>query len=254
DKELDDETGLMYYGARYYDPVIGRFLAVDPLVLDEAVTTEQNLQDILHNPQMLNGYSYALNNPVLFVDLFGESAVTMEGFGQMLDGTVKTVLGLFPIFSKNPAKAAVGWSLSYSGARDIGKGFYQAVSDTDVGESITEQTVDYGVKTAGKKGLKFGTKIIYGKVYNFSFFSDSFRKIGEKVEKAGESFGNKIRSMLKKDNINEATNNNENNQLNVNNSQTQSSVQYDNTHFNKINFDLYSEKEDNSNEDQNKTD
>ena len=25
-KELDEETGLYYYGARYYDPRIGRFL------------------------------------------------------------------------------------------------------------------------------------------------------------------------------------------------------------------------------------
>ena len=72
DKELDDETGLMYYSARYYDPVIGRFISVDPLVLDEAQKSEQNLQEILQNPQMLNAYTYALNNPVQYTDPSGE--------------------------------------------------------------------------------------------------------------------------------------------------------------------------------------
>ncbi len=49
-KEKDDETGLYYYGARYYDPVIGRFTSLDPWEGD------------LTDPQSLNKYSYARNN------------------------------------------------------------------------------------------------------------------------------------------------------------------------------------------------
>lgn len=30
-KELDEETGLYYYGARYYDPRVSQWLGVDPL-------------------------------------------------------------------------------------------------------------------------------------------------------------------------------------------------------------------------------
>ncbi|NEQ42469.1 MAG: RHS repeat-associated core domain-containing protein [Leptolyngbya sp. SIOISBB] len=30
-REWDDATGLMYYRARYYDPVVGRFLSEDPI-------------------------------------------------------------------------------------------------------------------------------------------------------------------------------------------------------------------------------
>jgi len=30
-RKLDSETGLMYYRARYYDPVVGRFIAEDPI-------------------------------------------------------------------------------------------------------------------------------------------------------------------------------------------------------------------------------
>ncbi len=46
-----DATGLYYYGARYYDPALGRFTTPDSIV--------QNLYD----PQMLNRYAYVRNNP-----------------------------------------------------------------------------------------------------------------------------------------------------------------------------------------------
>lgn len=54
-----DGTGLYYYGARYYDPVIGRFINPDTVVPAPA------------NPQSLNRYSYALNNPLMYIDPTG---------------------------------------------------------------------------------------------------------------------------------------------------------------------------------------
>lgn len=73
-KELDGETDLYHYEARYYDPLIGRFASVDPLVLDEAQSSSTKLVDILDNPQLLNAYSYAANNPVNRVDPTGEES------------------------------------------------------------------------------------------------------------------------------------------------------------------------------------
>ena len=61
-KELDEDTNLYYYGARYYDSAIGRFVSVDPWSGD------------LTNPQTLNKYSYVLNNPLKYVDPSGEYA------------------------------------------------------------------------------------------------------------------------------------------------------------------------------------
>lgn len=58
-KKLDDETGLIYFGARYYDSSLGRFITADTIV--------QNPSD----PQTLNRYSYCGNNPVNRVDLDG---------------------------------------------------------------------------------------------------------------------------------------------------------------------------------------
>ncbi len=60
-QRLDASDGLMYYGARYYDPAIGRFAQPDSLIAD------------LYNPQSLNRYSYALNNPVRYTDPTGHS-------------------------------------------------------------------------------------------------------------------------------------------------------------------------------------
>jgi len=49
-------SGFIYFGARYYDPSIGRFITQDP-------------SGMVDGP---NVYIYCLNNPVNYIDLFGE--------------------------------------------------------------------------------------------------------------------------------------------------------------------------------------
>lgn len=51
----DRTTGLLHLGAREYDPTLGRFVSVDPLT-------------VIDDPQELDGYSYAANNPVVKSD------------------------------------------------------------------------------------------------------------------------------------------------------------------------------------------
>jgi RHS repeat-associated protein len=53
-----DNTGIYYYGARYYDPELRRFISPDP-IMDP------------YNPQNLNRYSYVLNNPYRYTDPTG---------------------------------------------------------------------------------------------------------------------------------------------------------------------------------------
>jgi RHS repeat-associated protein len=67
-KERDAETGLDYFGARYYASTTGRFTTVDP-VLD--------LQKAALDPQRWNRYAYALNNPLRNVDPDGKEPVTI---------------------------------------------------------------------------------------------------------------------------------------------------------------------------------
>jgi RHS repeat-associated protein len=66
-KERDVETGLDYFGARYYGSRIGRFTTVDPVN-----TWQQNLLD----PQRWNRYAYGRNNPLRYVDPDGRAIET----------------------------------------------------------------------------------------------------------------------------------------------------------------------------------
>jgi RHS repeat-associated protein len=63
-KERDVETGLDYFGARYYSSVQGRFTSVDP-------GNHQALHD-LSDPQSWNAYAYVNNNPLCRVDHDGK--------------------------------------------------------------------------------------------------------------------------------------------------------------------------------------
>jgi RHS repeat-associated protein len=59
-QELDSSTGLYFYGARYYDATLSRFISADTIVPSAA------------DPQSLNRYSYARNNPIILTDPTGQ--------------------------------------------------------------------------------------------------------------------------------------------------------------------------------------
>jgi RHS repeat-associated protein len=61
-KERDSETGLDYFGARYFSSAQGRFTAVDMYGVDQHP----------EEPQSWNLYSYARNNPLAIIDPSGE--------------------------------------------------------------------------------------------------------------------------------------------------------------------------------------
>ncbi len=81
---FDSDTGLYYYNARYYDPVIGRFTQPDSMVTDPA------------NPQDYNRYSYVHNNPLNQTD--------PSGHGNWLTGAWHSIADQF--------HHASGWELA----------------------------------------------------------------------------------------------------------------------------------------------
>jgi RHS repeat-associated protein len=76
-KELDKETGLYYFGARYLDPKTSRWMSSDPAMeeyLPEAGKGADGLPGMggVYNAVNLAGYPYGGNNPLKYVDPTGE--------------------------------------------------------------------------------------------------------------------------------------------------------------------------------------
>jgi len=61
--------GLYDYRARFYDPVLGRFIQPDPIVPEPG------------NPQALNRYAYVYNNPLRYTDPSGHVPVILVMMG-----------------------------------------------------------------------------------------------------------------------------------------------------------------------------
>ena len=92
-KEQDNSTGLYFYEARYYDPVLGRFISADTLVPS---TTD---------PQAFNRYSYARNNPIIFNDPSGHF------FKSIFKGIKKAFKSVEKFVFKNRAYLTGGQSI-----------------------------------------------------------------------------------------------------------------------------------------------
>jgi RHS repeat-associated protein len=91
-KELDDETGLYYYGARYYDPVTSVWQSVDPDQSDYPFWSAYNFT--MNNPvncidpnglktykKVWNGYTFKFKNQSVEISKRGAGKVTMDFSG-----------------------------------------------------------------------------------------------------------------------------------------------------------------------------
>jgi RHS repeat-associated protein len=73
-QEFDDESGLMYYNARYYNPVVGRFISRDSYMGEIGDTLSRSR------------YAYVKNNPYRYVDPTGNVALK-QGVEQLVNAT-----------------------------------------------------------------------------------------------------------------------------------------------------------------------
>ncbi len=85
-QEYDPEIRLYYFGARYYDATIGRFITPDSVVQSPG------------DPQSLNRYAYCRNNPLLYTDptghIFGiDDIIIGIVIGAALGATMSAITG-----------------------------------------------------------------------------------------------------------------------------------------------------------------
>lgn len=93
-QEHDLSTGLIYFGARYYDPDTARFITEDPYLGDPGT------------PPSLHRYLYAYSNPTVYVDLNGYYGRDVHGyfvfFAMMSHGADEDTARAVAAYSQGP--------------------------------------------------------------------------------------------------------------------------------------------------------
>jgi RHS repeat-associated protein len=104
-KQHDEESELDYFGARYYDRSLYRFLSVDPIIPALAA---------LKDPQRWNLYGYCRGDPINYLDPDGEQTIDIMRYRYGTDATY----GIYRIELGD--KTIYGYTLEP--ARGVGKG------------------------------------------------------------------------------------------------------------------------------------
>lgn len=146
----DNATGLVYAGARMYDPSLGRFMGIDPVGASAAID----------NPVMFNRYAYGNNNPYKYVDPDGESPVDVIFLAADLARLGDAV------YSGNPEaiqSATIDVVASLIGVASPVPGVGQALKVAKAGKALSKVPKGVGPKagSAGGDGAKkaFSNKI-----------------------------------------------------------------------------------------------
>src|SRR5262249_30355105 len=108
--QFSDDSGLSYLQARYMDPNRGQFLSEDPPFLmlgnpDQLKqASQQDQQTFLSDPQQLNSYSYAKDNPITRKDPNGNiSFRDLVEYGHLGKTAYDTgTFALFPNYTQTP--------------------------------------------------------------------------------------------------------------------------------------------------------
>ena len=111
-KEFDEETGLYYYGARYYDPRLSLWMSVDPISNYDPLNSE-NFLDGQHNGGIynyanLNPYVYCYNRSTVYIDPNGKQGFSGVIFGGLIGGFTEyaSIVGSKMLFDNKTFKEA----------------------------------------------------------------------------------------------------------------------------------------------------
>jgi RHS repeat-associated protein len=212
-KERDTETGLYYYGARYYNPSSSTWLSPDPALGDyipvapvdeSALRHNDNLPGLggVFNPVNLAVYHYAGNNPVRYTDPDGRDvgmAAWQHDEGRIDVASKKVLATLHPAIQQQ----ARGFVLS---AKNAGidlrvtsgiRSMQEQASLYGKGRDAKGNVVDKNAIVTNAKpgqsyhnfGLAFDVAIVDGKKNNWNTSSTEWGKIGKLGETAGFEWG-----------------------------------------------------------------
>lgn len=165
--EFDEETGLTYMDARYYDATLGRFLSQDPKFY------EINSYDYV-SPQLNSSYSYVANNPLKYKDIDGRQGVefqsVMNGFNNAYYSNY--TLGLGRIENNNQSYKlgqSIGDAISFTqGALEMGFGVIAASGGVAISTTGVGAIAGAPAAIAGTAAIAHGGTLVASSSYQFS--------------------------------------------------------------------------------------
>jgi RHS repeat-associated protein len=166
-KELDQETGLYYFGARYYDPRVGLWTSADP-ASTEYLDGQIGIGGV-YDPINLSTYSYTRHNPLRFIDPTGEFSVDWESFGRgVVNGVVTGLVVGATVAVVAAAAPAVGTAIAVVGVASLGMTAYEVATGREVvtGRQLSDSERSYamgnvlGGFAGGVAGNKVGTQVV----------------------------------------------------------------------------------------------
>jgi len=169
-KEFDEETGMYYYGARYYEPRLSLWMDTDPL--------QEKYPSI-------SSYCYTSNNPTKYIDPNGKSMKEYD-----TDGTVISDLGgnkIDFIHQKNGDVKIVNKENGHTNTISKGKKFIYNYTHRNNSISWKDITKEFVKEEGPKKSL-------------FSDFSESKEGVFSSLSKFNSVYGLAARSDVLKSN------------------------------------------------------
>lgn len=132
-KYLDDATGLYYYGARYYDASLGRFVSPDPLYMSDP-------ERCATNPIACNLFSYANNNPMAFIDPTGLDGTVAgdEAYRRQVEESLQRI---DPTARVDRETGEISQSWLHGAWLDV-KNFFVPGSDFETGRELVSRVVE----------------------------------------------------------------------------------------------------------------
>jgi RHS repeat-associated protein len=156
--EQSDGSGLVYLRARYMDPKTGRFITADPF------------PGVLSMPSTLNGYPYAVNNPLSYTDPSGEivplllAALGASVAGGVISGGLNLLSQCTGYSSLEECTKCADWSAVGAAA---GAGALAGLFGFGVGLLAIPMGIGFGMTLLG--GAIVGTAS--GQVYRIAYLS-----------------------------------------------------------------------------------
>ena len=121
-KEFDEETGLYYYGARYYDPRLSLWMSVDPISNYDPRNSENYLDgehnDGVYNFRNLNPYMYCYQSPITLLDPDGKQVYAVFN---KASGKLAIIPDVSKINKRLPSKFVDALTFSKLTKADMGK-------------------------------------------------------------------------------------------------------------------------------------